>query len=254
MILFRFFWAVWYSSVFFTIAYCVITHNWLLLLASIIWGRIVDTVGMSIALHRYFSHRSFKTGPFRHKFLSWFSVLTGQGGPLLWVSTHRHHHKHSDTELDLHSPNNYILDPFIWPLKSMNYFVVKQLDLRVKDLENDRLLQFINQKYFLIWAILIAISYFISWEFCVFFVLGGAGWSLIFSGIFNTVSHMNFLGSYRNFETNDNTTNSRWIHYFLGDGLHNNHHHMSGKYNQAFNKGEFDPAGWICDKFFATKK
>ena len=134
------------------------------------------------------------------------------------------------------------------------WLVSKQLDLRVKDLENDRLLQFINQRYFLIWTILIAISYFISWEFCVFFVLGGAGWSLIFSGIFNTVSHMNFFGSYRNFETNDQTTNSRWLHYFLGDGLHNNHHHISGKYDQAFNKGEFDPAGWITKKLFAVTK
>lgn len=254
MILFRLMWIVWYSSVFFTIGYCIVTGNWILLISSILWGRIVDIFGMAIALHRYFSHRSFNTGSIRHKFLAWFSVLAGQGSPFIWAITHRHHHKHTDTPLDLHSPHNYLLDPFVWPIKSPNYFFKQQVDFRVKDLENDKLLQFINQRYFYIWWILIIASVIINWKFCVFFVLAGAGWSLIFSGIFNTVSHMKFIGSYRNFETKDCTTNSRWLHYFIGDGLHNNHHHISGRYNQAFNKGEFDPPGWIVDKFFAIKE
>lgn len=254
MILFRLFWIIWYSSVFFTVGYCIATDNWLLLITSIVWGRVVDIIATGIALHRYFAHRSFKTGEIRHKFLSWFSILAGQGSPVLWAITHRHHHKHSDTDLDLHSPHNHLFEPFLWPLKSMNYFASKQINFQAKDFDNDRLAHFINQKYFLIWLVLIIVSFIVNWKFCVFFVLAGAGWALIFSGIFNTVSHLNFLGSYRTYETKDQSTNSRWLHYLLGDGLHNNHHHISGYYNQAFAKGEFDPVGWVCDKLFVIKK
>lgn len=254
MILFRLFWAIWYSSVFFTVSYCIATDNWLLLVLSILWGRIVDTVGMSIALHRYFAHRSFKTGTLRHKFLAWFSILAGQGSPLIWAITHRHHHKHSDTELDIHSPHNNLFDPFIWAIKPLRYLQNKQINFQANDFNNDKLVHFIHRAYFIIWAVLIVISYFINWQFCVFFILAGAGWSLIFDGIFNTLTHMNFIGSYRNFETSDKTTNSRWLHYLFGDGLHNNHHSLSGNYNQAINKWEFDPAGWICKKLFVTKQ
>ena len=39
----------------------------------------------------------------------------------------------------------------------------------------------------------------------------------------------------------------------LGEGYHNNHHHDPTKYNQAFNKGEFDICAWFVDKFFIVK-
>ena len=54
--------------------------------------------------HRYFSHRTFKTGR------GWqfvFAVLGNssvQRGPLWWAAHHRHHHRHADRKTDVHSP------------------------------------------------------------------------------------------------------------------------------------------------------
>lgn len=60
---------------------------------------------MTAGYHRYFAHRSYKTS-------RWFQFLLGLGGTmglqrgvLWWAQTHRYHHRHADTELDLHSPH-----------------------------------------------------------------------------------------------------------------------------------------------------
>ena len=62
-------------------------------------------------LHRYFSHRSFKTSR-PMQFL--FAVAAGtaaQRGALWWAAHHRKHHKESDNETDVHSPHTH---SFLW--------------------------------------------------------------------------------------------------------------------------------------------
>src|SRR3954471_22589749 len=67
----------------------------------------VRVFGLTGGYHRYFSHRSYKTSrPFQFV-LAWIGASALQKGPLWWASYHRIHHKHSDTEPDLHSPVVY---------------------------------------------------------------------------------------------------------------------------------------------------
>jgi stearoyl-CoA desaturase (delta-9 desaturase) len=54
--------------------------------------------------HRYFSHKSYKTSRAFQLFLAVLGTSATQKGPLWWASVHRVHHKHSDTEKDVHSP------------------------------------------------------------------------------------------------------------------------------------------------------
>ena len=54
--------------------------------------------------HRYFSHRSYKTSRIGQFVLGWVAQSSAQRGVVWWAAKHRHHHKHSDTELDVHSP------------------------------------------------------------------------------------------------------------------------------------------------------
>src|SRR6185369_7303472 len=54
--------------------------------------------------HRYFSHRSYKTSRVFQFLLGVWGTACGQKGPLWWAAHHRHHHKFSDTEQDIHSP------------------------------------------------------------------------------------------------------------------------------------------------------
>jgi stearoyl-CoA desaturase (delta-9 desaturase) len=74
--------------------------------------------------------------------------------------------------------------------------------------------------------------------------------------ITNTLSHGFILpGTYRNFNTDDSSTN-HWLCQFLtlGEGYQNNHHKDCTTCSQATKPGEFDPAAWVVDKFFAIKE
>ena len=61
--------------------------------------------------HRYFSHRSFKTSRAFQFVMAFMATTSTQKGVLWWAANHRHHHRYSDTEDDLHSPS---LRGFLW--------------------------------------------------------------------------------------------------------------------------------------------
>src|SRR5215213_9308134 len=65
---------------------------------------VVRMFGVSAGYHRYFSHRSFKTSRVGQFVLAWIAQSSAQRGVLWWSARHRHHHRHSDTEDDVHSP------------------------------------------------------------------------------------------------------------------------------------------------------
>src|ERR1044071_963601 len=62
---------------------------------------------VSAGYHRYFAHRSYKTGRVFQFLLALFGSLANQKGPLWWAAHHRHHHAHSDRETDIHSPEQH---------------------------------------------------------------------------------------------------------------------------------------------------
>src|SRR5438132_11127596 len=54
--------------------------------------------------HRYFSHRSYSTGRLFQFILAFLAQSSAQKSILWWAAKHRHHHLHSDTPQDVHSP------------------------------------------------------------------------------------------------------------------------------------------------------
>ena len=62
-------------------------------------------------LHRYFSHRTFKTNRFFQFIFAVIASSAMQRGALWWAAHHRKHHKESDTEKDVHSPHT---KSFLW--------------------------------------------------------------------------------------------------------------------------------------------
>jgi len=64
----------------------------------------VRMFGITAGFHRYFSHRAFKTGRVTQFLLALMGTLSAQKGVLWWAANHRHHHRYSDQEEDLHSP------------------------------------------------------------------------------------------------------------------------------------------------------
>ena len=55
-------------------------------------------------LHRYYGHRSFEMANWKKQVLTALTHTMTVGSVLGWSGHHRWHHKHSDTEHDIHSP------------------------------------------------------------------------------------------------------------------------------------------------------
>ena len=234
--------------------YVAATNSIWWLVASFVWMRFMSFIFVHIGLHRYFAHNSFVTGPKRHSLLALGSILTGNGSPVTWSTHHLHHHRYSDTQGDLHSPvHGWTHTALLWPIREEKYFGEnKQISISPKRLVKDPLLMWIHQNYFRVWIVMIAVMTAISWEFALFGLLAPAGWSVLHGNIIsNLISHWRIAGSYRNFETADNSYNNKWVQLLqFGEGLHNNHHNDMRNYNQAVNPGEHDPAAWVIDRFF----
>jgi len=236
------------------ITYCWTNNAWLLLLASYLYYRVLSVVANGISLHRYFSHRSFATSKPKHIFLCWVSVLVGEADPILSSLIHRHHHKYSDTDRDIHSPTQgFWQSAFTWPFNSAAWFASKRISInQVKDLLQDPHVKFVATHYFRIWASIIVVGMLISWQFCVFFILMPVFWELTNNGVFSKyLVHTKLPGSYRNYETLDTSYNHKFLLWvYTAEIFHNNHHKFPGAYDQATEAGEFDPSAWVINKFF----
>ena len=67
----------------------------------------LSAIGVTVGLHRYFTHRSFRTSTPVGAILAALAMTAGTGTVLVWVGIHRMHHEQSDRDGDPHSPNMY---------------------------------------------------------------------------------------------------------------------------------------------------
>src|SRR5258708_17657264 len=67
------------------------------------WLRIF---AIGAGYHRYFAHRAYATGRAAQFVLAALAQSTAQRSALWWPAKHRHHHLHSDTVDDVHSPRH----------------------------------------------------------------------------------------------------------------------------------------------------
>lgn len=235
-------------SFFILTAYCVYFSNYWLLLFSYLYFRIVvSLLGNQIAQHRYINHSSFKTGKLRHYFLIWVSITTGLS-PLIYAVIHDLHHRYGDTKKDPHSPANGIWEgTFGWMTQ---YEKHKYSVVPVNYIRNKTLI-YVHRYGLIYFMSLLCLLTFISWKIPLI-IMAGIGWNMLHMALIRTsLLHIKIPGSYRTFDTPDNSQNHRWLHlYDWGEGLHNNHTKYPERYNQAINPGEFDFAGWITEKLF----
>ena len=249
-------WFLGFLSLSYLVYLSVTTGAWGIFLLSFVYYKIVSLFGNQIAMHRYFSHKSFKTSKTKHTLLCFLSILIGQDSPVMYASGHRHHHVYSDKDKDLHSPlNQSFFQLCFWSWQRKEWFIEHKKVRLAVDLLKDPLVAFIHNHYILIWALIIAVVGAISWKFLVLFVLPCVAFNAIHMTLFRVYFvHVKLPGSYRNFETQDYSWNNKFLQILdIGEGLHNNHHMYPNKYDQAVVKGEFDPAGWIVKKFLEKK-
>ncbi len=205
-------------------------------LISILFFYFYSIIGISMMLHRYYSHKAFELNLVFKWIFTLFAVLAGRGSPLGWVYIHRIHHTTSDTEKDPHSPH-YSNFKFIGfrpnydNSKQINYFIVKEL-LTPAHINIDKYYMLIIFLFVMLLAVIDYNLVFYAWALPVFLVS-------VSQVCFNYFCHMK---GYRNFDTKDYSTNNIYLWPFiLGDAWHNNHHAQAQNISSKVKWWEFDP-------------
>jgi stearoyl-CoA desaturase (delta-9 desaturase) len=195
-------------------------------------------IGVSMTLHRYYSHHSFEFRSDIFKWIcTWFAIVAGRGSPLGWVYVHRTHHKLADTDRDPHDPTTIGWKIFFPHLLDYGDSINKRLIIDMLS----KLHVNINKYYMLFiigWSIALLM---ISPAVFYFFYVVPFTLSYIALDLFVFLSH---TYGYRNFETKDDSKNNWFISLILwGEGWHNNHHRYPGSYSMRIKWWEIDLLG-----------
>jgi fatty-acid desaturase len=216
---------------------------------------LTGAIGITLCYHRLLTHRSFRVPAWLECLLTISACLAWQGGPVQWVGVHRIHHRHSDEDLDPHTPNH----GFTWA--HMTWCLHRETGgMRARDAARDLLrnpvLRFLDNWFWVPQFLLVPTLFFAGEWF------GNQGWfeasglSWVIWGVFvrtvlvyhstwfvNSASH---TWGYRNYATQDRSTNLWWVALLsFGEGWHNNHHAHQRSAAHGLRWYEFDLTYWI---------
>lgn len=215
-------------------------------IVALLW---VHTTMMAITLyfHREQAHRAVDLHPIvRHFFRFWLWLNTG-APTKEWVAVHRKHHAHCEVDGDPHSPVIFGLKRVV--LEGAELYMAaardsETLDKYGKGTPDDWLERNIYGRftYTGIWIL-------VAFDLIVFGVPGIilialqlAAMPMLAAGVINGVCHAK---GYRNFDTNDASTNLWPIGLFVaGEELHNNHHAFPTSARFSLRPHEID-MGWL---------
>ena len=217
--------AFWSGITWQAVAMCV-TLYWLRMFA------------ITAGYHRYFSHRSYATSRLFQFVLAFLAQSTTQKSVLWWAAKHRHHHLHSDTQHDVHSPRH---KGFFY--SHVGWIFYRQHDLidlvKVADFAAFPELRFLHRFEQLPSVILAIICFLIGgWSGLVV----GFVWStvLLYHATFciNSLAHVH---GRKRYVTGDDSRNNWLLAFFtMGEGWHNNHHAYQSSARQGFRWWEID--------------
>ncbi len=212
-----------------------ITWHAVALCIGLYWLRIF---AIGAGYHRYFSHRAYSTSRAFQLVLALLSQSTSQKSVLWWAVQHRHHHLHSDTALDLHSPRQ----------KGFFYSHVGWIFARRQDqVDLTKIADFAKYPE-LMWLHRFEQAPTIALAVIAWLVAGWPGlvvgffWStvLVYHATFciNSLAHVHGRKRYL---TGDDSRNNWFLALFtMGEGWHNNHHAYQSSVRQGFRWWEYD--------------
>jgi len=203
-------------------------------------GYLLTALGVTVGLHRYFTHRSFETNVVVKVVLGVLGSMALEGPILQWVATHRSHHRHSDRSDDPHSPHTHgegvlaTLRGFVhahcgWLLSRRVSVDVRE---HAPDLCKDRVVVWLS-RWFPVWAalgLLLPAAAGLAWTGA----WGGALQGFLWGGLVRVflVHHVTWsvnsichLWGGQDFHSRDHSRNNFLVGALaLGEGWHNNHH------------------------------
>lgn len=208
----------------------------------------LQVVGITLGYHRLLAHGSFKTWRPVRFVLALFGVLACQNGPLWWVGHHRHHHRHADTEEDVHSPReSFFWSHMGWLFSPECIAVRREL---VRDLARLPEMMFLERWFYPLVLGYAGLLFLLGEGWRVLdpaasglqFVVAGSILStvLAYHAIWSANSVCHRFGS-RRFATRDGSRNNLLVALVtFGDGWHHNHHYCPWSARHGFRWWEID--------------
>jgi stearoyl-CoA desaturase (Delta-9 desaturase) len=203
-------------------------------------------IGLTLAFHRYFAHRSFQMNRVVRFAWAFLGTAAMQKGPLWWAGHHVNHHRYADREGDPHSPRvrGFYYAHIGWFLNDAKHDRLEASNPVLRDFSSYPEILFLerfNTVPPILWAAtmyLIGGFPWLAWGFCLPTVtLSHATFAI------NTVNHL--FGS-RRFDTQDESRNNVFTAFFAaGEGWHNNHHRYQRAARNGFYWWEFDPTYYV---------
>lgn len=218
------------------------------------WGYIVIALATShltiicvtLYLHRSQAHRGVRFHPWlNHAMRLWLWVTTGMITKE-WVAIHRKHHAKCESEDDPHSPVRKGIAAVLWTGTELYRSEAANAETLVtygRGTPDDTIEDFYKRYPSLgLYALLII-------QFILFGFYGIAIWAVqmlwipfFAAGVVNGIGH--FKG-YRNYDTDDHSTNFCNLGILIGgEELHNNHHAYPSSAKLSAKWWEFD-IGWL---------
>ncbi|XP_076882493.1 palmitoyl-monogalactosyldiacylglycerol delta-7 desaturase, chloroplastic-like [Bidens hawaiensis] len=200
------------------------TFNWRALWVAVGLYVMTGLLGITLSFHRNLSHKSFKLPKWLEYAFAYCGAQALQGNPIQWVSTHRYHHKYTDSERDPHSP----IEGFWYSHMSWLFdgeIIIKKCgeQSNVRDLEQQTFYRFLRTTYVLH---PIALAVFLYALGGLPFIVWGMGvrivWVYHITWLVNSACH---IWGNQAWDTGDLSRNNWWVGILsFGEGWHNNHH------------------------------
>ncbi len=207
----------------------------------------ITIASVTIFLHRHQAHRSLDLHPIvSHFFRLWLWLTTGMITKE-WAAIHRKHHAKCETENDPHSPQILGINTVLW--RGADLYAIEALNQETLDkyghgTPDDWVENKVYSKYR--WQ---GVGIMLVIDVLLFGAIGGLVWAIQMmwipvtaAGIINGIGH--FVG-YRNFDSQDASTNIFPLGILIGgEELHNNHHTYATSAKLSNQWYEFD-IGWL---------
>ncbi len=214
----------------------------------------VTLLGITLYYHRDQAHRAIDLHPaLRHFFRMWLWMNTG-ANTKQWVAVHRKHHAFCEKDGDPHSPKIFGLKCVLlrgaelYRAEAENAETVEKYS---KGTPDDWLERNVYSRWHNGGIALLFITDLILFGVpgIILLAIQLITMPLLAAGVINGLGHAK---GYRNFETEDASTNLWPLAFFVGgEELHNNHHAFPSSAKFSLRSGEID-LGWLHIKLLAA--
>ena len=244
--------------------YLLLGIYFLLTIPAYLWylpvlGYFIISICNGVAGHRYFAHEQFSVNTVGRTILGLMATV-GMYSPInYWIVQHKHHHRHSDNDRDVHSPMHGFWHAFaLWPFKTSSIesvFRERSSLFLLARANKDRLVADLSKYFVLVNLIFASILIAIDYKIFCYLYLPGVLLDYIRIGLVNTVCHLDVVGNYKNHTTKDSSSNNLWLGILgLGFGWHNNHHNDAGRLILTERWWELDIEGQLGKLFSVVFK